>query len=189
MGINKLLLGMALPLGLIAPAVQASAQSLPQSDTLTVYDSSGNIVVSPFADEANENASAITIVPIAFDPAQFDNATALTEPNGTISDVFGICTGCGSDGGEHLGFASDTEIQGVPYIVSNYVPERNGIIDATKYLSPDLQRLGFTAQFVSDVVPVPEPASWAMMLLGFGGIGLAVRRRRKQPRNPILQLA
>ena len=30
------------------------------------------------------------------------------------------------------------------------------------------------------VAPVPEPATWAMMLLGFGGIGMAVRRRRKQ---------
>jgi hypothetical protein len=28
------------------------------------------------------------------------------------------------------------------------------------------------------LVAVPEPASWAMMLLGFGGIGLALRRRR-----------
>ena len=26
---------------------------------------------------------------------------------------------------------------------------------------------------------VPEPGTWAMMLLGFGGMGLAVRRRRK----------
>jgi hypothetical protein len=26
---------------------------------------------------------------------------------------------------------------------------------------------------------VPEPATWAMMLLGFGGIGVAMRRRRK----------
>ena len=28
--------------------------------------------------------------------------------------------------------------------------------------------------------PVPEPATWAMMLLGFGAIGMASRRRRKQ---------
>jgi hypothetical protein len=28
-------------------------------------------------------------------------------------------------------------------------------------------------------VPVPEPSTWALMLLGFGGIGLAMRRRRR----------
>jgi hypothetical protein len=26
---------------------------------------------------------------------------------------------------------------------------------------------------------VPEPGTWALMLLGFGGIGLAMRRRRR----------
>jgi hypothetical protein len=36
--------------------------------------------------------------------------------------------------------------------------------------------------------PVPEPATWAMMLLGFTGIGVALRRSRK--RNPaLLQIA
>jgi hypothetical protein len=30
-----------------------------------------------------------------------------------------------------------------------------------------------------DVAPVPELATWAMMLVGFGGIGMAVRRRQR----------
>lgn len=29
--------------------------------------------------------------------------------------------------------------------------------------------------------PVPEPATWAMMLLGFGAVGYSIRRRRKAP--------
>jgi hypothetical protein len=28
--------------------------------------------------------------------------------------------------------------------------------------------------------PVPEPATWAMMLLGFAGIGAVMRRRRRR---------
>lgn len=31
---------------------------------------------------------------------------------------------------------------------------------------------------------VPEPATWAMMLIGFGGIGMAMRRRRASDRLP-----
>jgi len=36
---------------------------------------------------------------------------------------------------------------------------------------------------------VPEPATWAMMLLGFGAIGFAMRRRRKQEPDSMSQLA
>jgi hypothetical protein len=35
---------------------------------------------------------------------------------------------------------------------------------------------------------VPEPSTWAMMLLGFGGIGMAMRRGRKQ-NGRLLQIA
>jgi len=35
---------------------------------------------------------------------------------------------------------------------------------------------------------VPEPATWAMMLVGFGGIGMAVRRGRKH-KDRLLQIA
>jgi hypothetical protein len=35
---------------------------------------------------------------------------------------------------------------------------------------------------------VPEPATWAMMLLGFGGIGVAIRRSKRRSRA-LMQMA
>jgi hypothetical protein len=52
--------------------------------------------------------------------------------------------------------------------------------DGTLALNP---LIGGSAQLTYDYTPnaagaVPEPASWAMMMLGFGAIGGAMRRRR-----------
>jgi hypothetical protein len=35
--------------------------------------------------------------------------------------------------------------------------------------------------FVVDVASVPEPATWAMMILGFAGIGFMAYRRKSKP--------
>ena len=37
----------------------------------------------------------------------------------------------------------------------------------------------YAGTFNANSVPVPEPATWAMMLVGFAGIGMALRRRRQ----------
>ncbi len=31
---------------------------------------------------------------------------------------------------------------------------------------------------------VPEPGTWALMLLGFGGVGVSIRRRRRETLIP-----
>jgi hypothetical protein len=36
-----------------------------------------------------------------------------------------------------------------------------------------------TGNLTFQLIPVPEPATWAMMLVGFAGIGFAMRRRRQ----------
>jgi hypothetical protein len=36
---------------------------------------------------------------------------------------------------------------------------------------------------------VPEPATWAMMLVGFAGIGAAMRRRRRDSKPALMQIA
>lgn len=46
------------------------------------------------------------------------------------------------------------------------IPVRNGFVSA------------FRVYGDAAVAPVPEPATWAMMTLGFGGIGFAMRRRK-----------
>lgn len=44
---------------------------------------------------------------------------------------------------------------------------------------------GSAEGFVTRVVPpVPEPATWAMMLIGFGGMGVALRRQRRRAGLP-----
>lgn len=39
---------------------------------------------------------------------------------------------------------------------------------------------------ISAIAAVPEPATWAMMLIGFGGIGFAMRGRRREQTLPQL---
>ena len=36
---------------------------------------------------------------------------------------------------------------------------------------------------------VPEPGTWALMLLGFGGIGMALRRSRRRGKQALMQIA
>ncbi|MES2905306.1 MAG: PEPxxWA-CTERM sorting domain-containing protein [Pseudomonadota bacterium] len=38
---------------------------------------------------------------------------------------------------------------------------------------------GFKLTAINVTAAVPEPSTWAMMLIGFGGIGVSMRRRRK----------
>jgi len=43
------------------------------------------------------------------------------------------------------------------------------------------QSVSAYAQIGTGAPAVPEPATWAMMLIGFGGIGFAMRKGRRQP--------
>lgn len=39
------------------------------------------------------------------------------------------------------------------------------------------------------VTAVPEPATWGLMLLGFGGMGMALRRSRRRGKRTLMQIA
>ncbi len=54
-------------------------------------------------------------------------------------------------------------------------------VDLTSLLAPALRSAGYTATLSASgayTEAVPEPATWTMMLLGVGGLGAVLRRRR-----------
>lgn len=62
----------------------------------------------------------------------------------------------------------------------NDVPVLSGVLNTIMVngVSRGLGSYGGNATFVPSVAAVPEPGTWAMMLLGFGAIGFSMRRRR-----------
>ncbi|HEX4181175.1 MAG TPA: FxDxF family PEP-CTERM protein [Caulobacteraceae bacterium] len=77
-------------------------------------------------------------------------------------------------------FSNDTGGQQASFANLNltpgyYVFELTG--NDTAYINKP-RGLVYEGQFT--VTPVPEPATWAVMLVGFGGMGAAMRSRRKQ---------
>lgn len=81
------------------------------------------------------------------------------------STVFPVSTGPGTTFGQETGSLTNVPIS----------PGVQNILSVT-YRSRGQGSYGGNLTFN----PVPEPATWAMMLMGFAGLGMVIRHRRKQ---------
>ena len=117
-------------------------------------------------------------------PAHVGQWIALTESGSSISDVVGI------PAAGVLAFVSDAADFSV-FNIFKTVAETSSPLDVTADLLSAADRAaGFTASFQSDfeASTVPEPSTWAMMLLGFAGLGYAGFRRRAAIRRKSVSL-
>jgi hypothetical protein len=163
--------------GPVMAALTAFAQATsPVSDSLTVYDPNHNIVASVIATEADEAANgpnfiySIPATSVAVDTSKFGNYTVLVEPDGTLSDIFGIAS---VNGALALSFSSDTDPGSFSQPPGSIVlPETGDPVDATMYLDPQLQARGYTAAFQSDADTVPDGGATAgLLVLGMLSLG------------------
>lgn len=80
------------------------------------------------------------------------------------------------NGNSFWGFVSDFPLTSVKLIAGTQSGNEN-------HEAYNLDNLRFGgAGGGSATPPVPEPATWAMMLVGFGAIGVTMRRRKQPPR-------
>lgn len=89
---------------------------------------------------------------------------------------------CTTPGVGTCGAGETFTVAGVPITggMTNYITV-TGTVGGTKGIAS----YGGSATFL----PVPEPATWATMLLGFLGIGFVMSRRRRDRSQDLLQLA
>jgi hypothetical protein len=71
-------------------------------------------------------------------------------------------------------------------VVSGRIPARQEPQQADFWSEDEKFVLNFTGaagvQLISTINAIPEPSTWAMMLIGFAGLGFAFRRSRHKVR-------
>jgi hypothetical protein len=93
---------------------------------------------------------------------------------GTVIDY----ESAGNGGSSQASVASQSAVQNFSSTLTLATPTVIAFTLRDYYVPDNAGGIALDIEPQSVVVPVPEPATWAMMLAGFGGLGAALRWRR-----------
>jgi|SRR3954449_4353149 hypothetical protein len=126
---------------------------------------------------ADNNFGTFTLIGTPTDygapPTLFTLLITFTQPAGATgantfsSMITGVVTGDNA-GGVFIDFDNTAHLYTSPS--GNFLVSLNDF---------DVSSGGIATQITGRITAVPEPATWGMMLVGFAGIGMTLRRRRR----------
>ena len=102
-----------------------------------------------------------------------------------VGDTYSV-SGLAFDGTYHLLFETDADINGVTEVYAAHYATLTDLFAGTTIpptqfvtlnVAPSFSILGY--EMITNSEAVPEPSTWAMMLIGFGSVGFVMRRRRQ----------
>jgi len=141
--------------------IGGSSSETIDGDTITVQVTTSQIIISvtpQFAWQTQVGTDPNIIGGLDLVFADFPAITSVTKDNSSTAPVTQADVAAVAPNEVQFNFAGETWIDtGNPNTTSNV-----GIFD-----------------YMTQGPPIPEPATWIMMLVGFAGIGAAIRRRAK----------
>lgn len=153
--------------------VVALAAALPvlvptTAQAMFVSISENNVVIASWTQDDNQ-------APVDF---AADNYVIMTATN-----IFGAPAGTDaiwyySANGGGLSFGPDINIIGPQNFTTPANPDVAPVFHVSDYYGVDIGKVSSGVPNTFSVT-VPEPATWSMMLVGLGMVGIAVRRRRR----------
>ena len=143
------------------------------SGTQTSGSSPGILSFGPGTGSTTNFADSITV-----DPTTGDNILNFSYTGSEVATYIGVF-----QGGSGLGCA---DCQNTYQLFYDAAGITSGTIDLSTYFKNNTNISHI--DLFDHGGAVPEPATWGMMLLGFAGIGMALRRSRRS-RNALVQVA
>lgn len=169
--------------GLLLSVTLASSANAKVRYAFDFFDLSNSLADFSLVLETPDYLTVTGMTPLAGDPLPTSLGYTVRNAGTNKFGAFAFSNAGGrlTEGGG-IGFSDTTFSFGPAVFITDYI-RTPGVLAGEVYGNSGGTFFGSARLTVTDTLAVPEPATWAVMILGFGAAGVMLRRRRAPPQG------